>query len=88
MGKNWFSEEEIIRVLGEQASGGTVAEVCHRNNISEQTFYRWKSQYGGMTVSEARRLRALEQENSELKKMVAEQALDVRGLKAALSRKN
>ncbi len=87
MRKSRFSEEEIIRVLGEQESGVTVAEVCRRNNLSEQTFYRWKSKYGGMTVSEARRLRSLEQENGELKKMVAEQALDIRGLKAALSKK-
>ena len=87
MRKSRFSEEEIIRVLAEQESGGTVAEVCRRSNISEQTFYRWKSKYGGLTVSEARRLRSLEQENAELKKMVAEQALDIRGLKAALSKK-
>ena len=79
-----FSEEQIIRILGEHESGRKVSELCREHGIAEQTFYRWKSKFGGMTVSEARRLKALEEENHKLKQMVAEQALDIRGLKAAL----
>ncbi len=86
MRKSRFSEEQIIGILAEQESGAKVAEVCRRHGISEQTFYRWKSKYGGMSVSEAKRLKALERENAELKKLLAEQVLDNRALKAALSK--
>jgi putative transposase len=86
MRKSRFSEEQIIGILAEQESGAKVAEVCRRHGVSEQTFYRWKSKFGGMSVPEAKRLKALERENAELKRMVAEQALDIRGLKAALSK--
>lgn len=82
-----FSEEQIIRLLQEAESGLTVAEVCRKHQCSEQSFYRWKAKYGGMDVSEAKRLRELERENAELKKMVAEQALDIRMLKDINSRK-
>jgi len=82
-----FTEEQIIGVLKEHEAGIKAAEICRRLGVSEQTLYRWKSKYGGMTVSEARRLRELEEENHKLKQMVAEQALDIRGLKAALERK-
>ena len=82
-----FTEEQIIGVLKEHEAGIKAAEICRKYGISEQTFYRWKSKYGGMTVSEARRLKELEEENRRLKQMVAEQALDIRGLKAALERK-
>jgi len=82
-----FTEEQIIGVLKEHEAGVKTADICRKNGISEQTFYRWKSKYGGMTVSEARRLRELEDENHKLKQMVAEQALDIRALKAALERK-
>jgi len=79
-----FSEEQIIRILTEQESGRKIGEICREHGIAQNTFYRWKSKYGGMTVSEAKRLKALEEENRNLKQMVAEQALDIRGLKAAL----
>lgn len=79
-----FSEKQIIRILGEHKSGRKVTEICREHGIVEQTFYRWKSKFGGMTISEARRLKQLEEENRNLKQMVAEQALDIRGLKAAL----
>ena len=64
-----------------------MADICRKHNCSEQSFYRWKAKYGGMDVSEARRLRELERENAELKKMVADQALDIRMLKDVNSRK-
>ncbi len=76
-----FSEEQIIGILKAAEAAGNTREVCREHNITEQTFYRWRRKYGGMEVSEAKKLRALEQENSELKKMVAEQALDIRMLK-------
>ena len=82
-----FSEEQIIKVLKEAASGMAVAELCRRHGISEQSFYRWKAKYGGMEVSEAKRLRQLEEENSRLKRLVAEQALDIVMLKDVNSKK-
>lgn len=77
----------IIRLLQEAESGLTVADVCRKHNCSEQSFYRWKAKFGGMTVSEARRLRELQRENTELKTIVADQALDIRMLKDVNSRK-
>jgi putative transposase len=82
-----FTEEQVIGVLKERESGIKAADICRKYGISEQTLHRWKSKYGGMTVSEARRLRELEDENRKLKQMVAEQALGIRALKAALERK-
>jgi putative transposase len=82
-----FTEEQIIRILQEADSGLSVADICRKHNCSEQSFYRWKTKFGGMDVSEAKRLRELERENGELKKMVAEQALDIRMLKDVNSRK-
>ena len=76
-----FKEEQIIRILQEAEAGLSVADICRKHNCSEQSFYRWKAKYGGMDVSEAKRLKELERENAELKKMVAEQALDIRMLK-------
>ena len=76
-----FTEEQVIRILQEAESGLAVADVCRKHNCSEQSFYRWKAKFGGMTVSEAKRLKELERENTELKRMVAEQALDIRMLK-------
>ena len=87
MRKRRYTEEQIIKVLGEQEAGSKVAELCRKYGISEQTFYRWRSKYGGMSVSEARRLKALEEENQRLKQIVGEQALDMRALKAALEKK-
>ena len=82
-----FTEEQIIRILHEAEAGLPVADLCRKHNCSEQSFYRWKSKFGGMDVSEAKRLRELEHENSELKKIVAEQTLDIRMLKDVNSRK-
>lgn len=87
MRKSRFSEEQIIRVLGQVESGQRVKDVCREHGISEGTYYRWKAKYGGMDVSEARRLRELEQENRRLKTAVAELTLDKQALKDALSRK-
>ncbi len=82
-----FKEEQIIRLLQEAESGLTVADVCRKHNCSEQSFYRWKTKFGGMTVSEAKRLKELVRENTELKSIVADQALDIRMLKDVNSRK-
>ena len=87
MRKGRYTQEQIIKLLREQESGSKVTELCREYGISEQTFYRWRSKYGGMSVSEARRLRVLEEENRRLKQIVGEQALDIRSLKAALEKK-
>lgn len=87
MKKKRFTEEQIIRILQEAEGGLSVAEVCRKHNCSEQSFYRWKAKFGGMEVSEAKRLRELEKENAELKRMVAEQALDIRMLRDVNSKK-
>lgn len=76
-----FKEEEIVKILKEADQVGNVREVIRKYNVSEQSFYRWRQKYGGMETSEVRRLKDLERENAELKKMVAEQALDIRMLK-------
>ena len=76
-----FKEEEIVKILKEAEQVGNVREVIRKYNVSEQSFYRWRQKYGGMETSEVRRLKDLERENAELKKMVAEQALDIRMLK-------
>jgi putative transposase len=81
MKKKQFTEAQIIKILNEAESGVAARDLCRKHNISEQTFYRWRNKYGGMTVNEAKRLRELERENSELKRLVAEQALDIRMLK-------
>lgn len=87
MKKSRFSEEQIVGVLKEAEAGVPVAELCRRLGISNVTFYRWKAKYGGLEVNEAKRLRALEEENRRLKQIVAEQALDNQALKAVLSKK-
>lgn len=81
-----FTEEQIIGILKEVEAGMSVADVCRKYNCSEQSFYRWKKKFGGMEVSEAKRLRELERENAELKKIVAEQTLDIRMLRDVNSR--
>jgi putative transposase len=87
MRKSRYTEEQIVGILKESDTGPATAELCRKHGISEQTFYRWKAKYGGLEVSEARRLRHLEKENCKLKQLVAEQALDIVGFKAVLSNK-
>ena len=87
MKKSRFNEAQIIGVLREQEAGSPTAEVCRRHGISSATFYKWKSKFGGLEVSDARRLRTLEQENSRLKKLLAEAMLDNVVLKDLASKK-
>ena len=81
-----FSEEQIIEVLKEAEGGAKVTELCRRHGISDATFYTWRSKYGGLEISEMRRLRQLEEENRRLKSIVADQALDIRALKDVLAK--
>lgn len=87
MKKTRFSEEQIIRVLQEANSGVPVKELSRKHGITEQTLYRWKAKYGGMEVSDARRLKALEEENRKLKRIVADLTLDNTMLKDINSKK-
>jgi putative transposase len=84
--KRRFSEEQIIGILKQQESGVKTADLCREHNISANTFYVWKSKFGGMNVSEAQRLKSLEAENAKLKRIVAEQAMDNIALKDLLSK--
>jgi putative transposase len=81
-----FSEEQIIEALKEVETGAKVGELCRRYGISDATFYTWRSKYGGLEISEMRRLRQLEDENRRLKAIVADQALDIRALKDVLAK--
>ena len=81
-----YTEEQIIGILKEAEAGAMVEELCRRYGVSSKTYYRWKSKFAGMTVSDAKRLRALEAENGKLKHMLAEQMLDNRVLKDLLSK--
>jgi putative transposase len=87
MKQSRFNEEQIIQILREADQGMKIEELCRKYSIAKATYYSWKGKYGGMTVSEAKRLRALEIENSRLKRLVAEQALDIVGLKDIVSKK-
>lgn len=82
-----YKEEQIIRILKEVDSGISVAEVCRKYGVAEQTVYRWRNKYGGLDTSELQRLRELEAENSRLKRIVAQQALDIDVLKEVVSKK-
>ena len=82
-----FSEQQIIEILKLAESGTKISDLCRKHGISQWTFYQWRNKYGGMGVNEAKRLRELEEENRRLKKIVADQALDLSALKEALHRK-
>jgi len=86
MKRKRFSEEQIIRILKEAESGMGAPELCRKYGMCQNTFYRWKDKYGGMDVNDAKRLRALEDENRRLKKLVADQALDIQVLKEVNSK--
>ena len=81
-----FSDEQIIAILREHEAGRATAEVCRKHGISGTTFYKWNAKYGGMQVSDAKRLKALEDENRRLKKLLAEQMMDVATLKEMLTK--
>ena len=86
MPRRRFTEEQIIGVLKEAATGMKIPDLCRQHGISDGTFYAWKAKFGGLTVSEARRLKALEEENRRLKQVVAEQVLDNQALKLVLAK--
>ena len=87
MKRSRFDEEQIIRMLKEQEAGLGTADLCRKHGISSATFYKWKAKYGGMDVSEARKLKALEDENARLKKLLADAMLDNSALKDLLGKK-
>ena len=87
MRRSRFSEEQIIGILREAQGGGTVKTVCAKHNVSEQTYYGWKRRYGGMEVDEVRKARALEEENGRLKRLVADQAVQIQILKEVNAKK-
>jgi putative transposase len=87
MKRKQFSEEQIIGILKEAEAGAVVTELCRKHGMSSATYYVWKSKYGGLEISEAKRLRALEDENTRLKRLLADAMLDNAGLKDLLAKK-
>ena len=87
MKRSRFTDEQVIAILREQEAGGTTSDVCRRHGISTATFYAWKAKYGGLEVSEARCLKVLEDENTKLKRLLADAMLDNAGLKDLLAKK-
>ena len=85
--KKRFTEEQIIRILQEAETGMKVMDLCRKHGISDATYYNWKAKYGGMTVSDAKKLKALEDENRRLKKLVADLSLDKQALQAVIEKK-
>ncbi|GAA4498522.1 hypothetical protein GCM10023158_21460 [Gluconacetobacter tumulicola] len=86
MKKARFTQDQIIGILKDHQAGATAADLCRKHGISDATFYTWRSKYGGMEVSEARRLKALEEENAKLKRLLAENVMDVSTLKDLLAK--
>lgn len=87
MKRNRFSEEQIIAILKEHEAGAPVSDLCRKHGVSDASVYKWKAKYGGMEVSEAKRLKALEDENAKLKRMLADAMLDNVALKDLLGKK-
>lgn len=85
--KKKFTEEQIIRILQEAETGTKIIDLCRKHGISDATYYNWKAKYGGMTVSDAKKLKALEEENRRLKHIVADLTLDNQALKAVVEKK-
>ena len=81
-----ISEEQIVRIIQEYAAGAKVSELCRKHGMSDATFYKWKARYGGLQISDVRRLKDLESENGKLKKLLAETMLDNAGLKGLLAK--
>jgi putative transposase len=87
MKRSRFTEEQIVSILREQEAGVATAELCRKHGVSSATFYKWKAKYGGLDVSDAKRLKALEDENAKLKRLLADAMLDKVGLKELLAKK-
>ena len=86
MRRSRFSDEQIIGILKEHQAGMSAADLCRKHGVSDATFYKWRSKYGGMELSEAKRLKALEEENARLKKLLAESMMDVSTLREMLGK--